>query len=135
MLQVVGTVGVHTPAGRPAKIVMIRYTSPSSKSEFNVSVPAGHCLFATLRQVLHHATCEGAIALACLTVAPSRARVIVLIPPQYETSSDDVRRMFEEHGEVKTFFDLISTRGMVFVTYVSYHIILVMEQNNNISKV
>lgn len=38
---------------------------------------------------------------------------------QYETNSDDVRRIFEEHGEIKTFFDLISTRGMVFVTYVS----------------
>ncbi|TFK77507.1 RNA-binding domain-containing protein [Pluteus cervinus] len=36
---------------------------------------------------------------------------------KYETSSDDVRRLFEEHGEIKTFFDLISTRGMVFVTY------------------
>lgn len=30
-----------------------------------------------------------------------------------------MRRIFEEHGEIKTFFDLISTRGMVFVTYVS----------------
>ena len=39
---------------------------------------------------------------------------------QYETNSEDVRRMFEEHGDIKTFFDLISTRGMVFVTYVSF---------------
>lgn len=38
---------------------------------------------------------------------------------QYETNSDDVRALFEEHGEIKTFFDLIATRGMVFVTYVS----------------
>ena len=38
---------------------------------------------------------------------------------QYETNSEDVRRMFEEHGEIKTFFDLIANRGMVFVTYVS----------------
>ncbi|KAJ7116789.1 hypothetical protein C8R43DRAFT_1112873 [Mycena crocata] len=36
---------------------------------------------------------------------------------KYETNSDDVHRQFEEHGEIKTFFDLISTRGMVFVTY------------------
>ncbi|KAH7886218.1 hypothetical protein F5I97DRAFT_1233147 [Phlebopus sp. FC_14] len=36
---------------------------------------------------------------------------------KYETNSDDVRRSFEEHGEIKTFFDLIATRGMVFVTY------------------
>ncbi|KAF8628245.1 hypothetical protein AX15_004020 [Amanita polypyramis BW_CC] len=36
---------------------------------------------------------------------------------KYETNSEDVRRMFEEHGDIKTFFDLISTRGMVFVTY------------------
>lgn len=38
---------------------------------------------------------------------------------QYETNSEDVRRMFEEHGEIRTFFDLIANRGMVFVTYVS----------------
>ncbi|KAK7063868.1 hypothetical protein R3P38DRAFT_2820891 [Favolaschia claudopus] len=36
---------------------------------------------------------------------------------KYETDSQDVRSIFEEHGEIKTFFDLISTRGMVFVTY------------------
>ncbi|KAF9556412.1 hypothetical protein CPC08DRAFT_737099 [Agrocybe pediades] len=36
---------------------------------------------------------------------------------KYETPSEDVRRIFEEHGEIKTFFDLIATRGMVFVTY------------------
>ncbi|KAJ7755061.1 hypothetical protein DFH07DRAFT_903996 [Mycena maculata] len=36
---------------------------------------------------------------------------------KYETNSDAVRQQFEEHGEIKTFFDLISTRGMVFVTY------------------
>jgi hypothetical protein len=29
-----------------------------------------------------------------------------------------VRRRFEEHGEIKTFFDLIANRGMVFVTFV-----------------
>ncbi|KAL4070508.1 hypothetical protein J3A83DRAFT_4243754 [Scleroderma citrinum] len=36
---------------------------------------------------------------------------------KYETNSEDVRRSFEEHGDIKTFFDLIATRGMVFVTY------------------
>ncbi|KAF9786734.1 hypothetical protein BJ322DRAFT_1099219 [Thelephora terrestris] len=36
---------------------------------------------------------------------------------KYETLSDDVRLMFEEHGDIKTFFDLIANRGMVFVTY------------------
>lgn len=30
-----------------------------------------------------------------------------------------MRRRFEDHGEIKTFFDLIANRGMVFVTYVS----------------
>jgi RNA recognition motif-containing protein len=38
---------------------------------------------------------------------------------KYETSSDEVRQKFEDHGDVKTFFDLIANRGMVFVTYVS----------------
>ena len=43
---------------------------------------------------------------------------------QYETPSDDVRQLFEEHGEIKTFFDLIANRGMVFVTYVSRKIVM-----------
>lgn len=51
---------------------------------------------------------------ACITFPGGK-----LTEPQYETNSDDVRHQFEEHGEIKTFFDLISTRGMVFVTYVS----------------
>lgn len=41
-----------------------------------------------------------------------------LAVPQYESSSEDMRAKFESHGEIKTFFDLIKTRGMVFVTYV-----------------
>ena len=45
--------------------------------------------------------------------------MIAFVILQYETNSEDVRRQFEEHGHIKTFFDLISTRGMVFVTYVS----------------
>lgn len=36
---------------------------------------------------------------------------------KYETSSEDVRRQFEEYGEIKSFYDLVSSRGMVFVTY------------------
>ncbi|KAJ1302739.1 hypothetical protein OPQ81_003051 [Rhizoctonia solani] len=36
---------------------------------------------------------------------------------KYETDSASVRRQFEEFGEIKTFFDLIANRGMVFVTY------------------
>ena len=30
-----------------------------------------------------------------------------------------MRRRFEEFGEIKSFYDLVSSRGMVFVTYVS----------------
>lgn len=48
------------------------------------------------------------------------ARADSLFFSQYETNSEDVRRSFEEHGEIKTFFDLIATRGMVFVTYVGF---------------
>ncbi|KAG8782238.1 hypothetical protein FRC16_002657 [Serendipita sp. 398] len=36
---------------------------------------------------------------------------------KYETDSIEFRRRFEEFGEIKTFFDLISHRGMVFCTY------------------
>ncbi|CAK5280369.1 unnamed protein product [Mycena citricolor] len=44
-------------------------------------------------------------------------RIDSLTSMQYETDSDEVYRQFQEHGDIKTFFDLISTRGMVFVTY------------------
>ncbi|MBW0538062.1 hypothetical protein O181_077777 [Austropuccinia psidii MF-1] len=36
---------------------------------------------------------------------------------KYETNSKEVREKFEQMGEIKIFFDLISTRGMVFITY------------------
>lgn len=36
---------------------------------------------------------------------------------KYETDSHEFRHRFEEFGEIKTFFDLISHRGMVFCTY------------------
>ncbi|KAA1068737.1 hypothetical protein PGT21_014172 [Puccinia graminis f. sp. tritici] len=36
---------------------------------------------------------------------------------KYETDSQEVREKFEEMGEIKIFFDLISTRGMAFITY------------------
>ncbi|KZW00500.1 hypothetical protein EXIGLDRAFT_830659 [Exidia glandulosa HHB12029] len=36
---------------------------------------------------------------------------------KYETNSEDVRHQFEEYGEIKSFYDLVSSRGMVFVTY------------------
>jgi len=46
----------------------------------------------------------------------------ILVKPdsssQYETDSREFRLKFEEFGEIKTFFDLISHRGMVFCTYV-----------------
>jgi hypothetical protein len=32
---------------------------------------------------------------------------------------DHLREKFEKYGEIKTFFSLIDTRGMLFVTYVS----------------
>lgn len=32
---------------------------------------------------------------------------------------DHLREKFDRHGEIKTFFSLIDTRGMLFVTYVS----------------
>ena len=53
---------------------------------------------------------------------PNKDRELTLCdsaPFQYETNSDEVRLQFEEHGEIKTFFDLIANRGMVFVTFVS----------------
>jgi len=36
---------------------------------------------------------------------------------QYNMTVDNVREKFEQYGEIKTFFSLIETRGMLFVTY------------------
>ncbi|EGG01666.1 uncharacterized protein MELLADRAFT_78947 [Melampsora larici-populina 98AG31] len=36
---------------------------------------------------------------------------------KYETNPMEVREKFDQMGEIKTFFDLISNRGMVFITY------------------
>lgn len=47
---------------------------------------------------------------------------------QYESNSDRIRDKFEEHGEIKTFFDLIKNRGMVFVTYVSRAVTVRLER-------
>jgi len=44
---------------------------------------------------------------------------------QYETDSREFRLKFEEFGEIKTFFDLISHRGMVFCTYVCCSLVLI----------
>lgn len=38
---------------------------------------------------------------------------------QYSTDGGILKRKFAEMGEMKSFFDLISSRGLVFVTYVS----------------
>lgn len=38
---------------------------------------------------------------------------------QYETVSTKFRADFEQYGEIREFFDVISRRGMVFVTFVS----------------
>ena len=41
-----------------------------------------------------------------------------LIATQYEADLSKLRTSFEEHGEIKEFFDLVQKRGMVFITYV-----------------
>jgi RNA recognition motif-containing protein len=38
---------------------------------------------------------------------------------QFDTLESDVEAMFSPFGEIKTIFDLIAKRGLVFVTYVS----------------
>ncbi|KAI0035125.1 hypothetical protein K488DRAFT_43981 [Vararia minispora EC-137] len=48
---------------------------------------------------------------------PCRTLFIRNIKASYLPLGEEVRHIFEEHGEVKTFFDLIANRGMVFVTF------------------
>ena len=55
-----------------------------------------------------------------IKVGATHSEILSQLTPisQYETDSREFRRKFEEFGEIKTFFDLISHRGMVFCTYV-----------------
>ena len=39
---------------------------------------------------------------------------------QYATDPQELNDMFSKIGEIKSFFDLLNKRGMVFITYVSY---------------
>jgi hypothetical protein len=91
-----------------AKKGRLKCLTLSLRSESNASGLAVPYLYAILSQVVQE----------CFKVVMTR-QLMCTAGLQYETNSEDVRRMFEEHGDIKTFFDLISTRGMVFVTYVS----------------
>jgi hypothetical protein len=51
-------------------------------------------------------------------IARSNIELIRDLDEQYEANSDEIRRSFEYHGEIKSFFDLIANRGIAFVTYV-----------------
>jgi hypothetical protein len=96
-----------------AKKEMTKSTTQLLRNAFNGNARVVHYSFAISRQVA---------ILRFFVISASSVYITFrrkLIGPQYETNSDDVRHQFEEHGEIKTFFDLISTRGMVFVTYVS----------------
>lgn len=97
-----------------ARKEMTKSTTPLLRNAFNGSAHVVHYSFAILRQVTILRFFVISASSACITFPGGK-----LTEPQYETNSDDVRHQFEEHGEIKTFFDLISTRGMVFVTYVS----------------
>jgi hypothetical protein len=97
-----------------ARKEMTKSTTPLLRNAFNGSAHVVHYSFAISRQVTILRFFVISTSSICITFPGGK-----LIEPQYETNSDDVRHQFEEHGEIKTFFDLISTRGMVFVTYVS----------------
>jgi RNA recognition motif-containing protein len=37
---------------------------------------------------------------------------------EYSTTENDIRKLFDPFGEIKSVFDLIAKRGLVFVSYV-----------------
>ena len=50
-------------------------------------------------------------------------RVLFVRNVDYSASQRDVRELFAPFGEIKTIFDLIAKRGLVFVTYVSLELL------------
>ncbi len=47
------------------------------------------------------------------------SRTIFLRNVQFETNENEVRKVFEKFGDLKTVFSLISKRGLCFITFVS----------------
>lgn len=47
------------------------------------------------------------------------SRTLFVRNVQFDTLEDDIRNIFSPFGEIKSVFDLIAKRGLVFVTYVS----------------
>jgi len=84
-----------------------------------VNVLVGHYSLGISRQVMRRTSLEFSLQKPVF----SFTKLSNLL--QYETDSNDVRRKFEEHGDIKTFFDLIANRGMVFVTYVCIETLLI----------
>ncbi|KAJ7826093.1 hypothetical protein B0H14DRAFT_3110689 [Mycena olivaceomarginata] len=79
-------------------------------SNFNIGF-GDHCPVRKDRHKVHHSIIEERIQ----RERPCRTLFIRNI--QYDTDDRAVRNIFEEHGEIQSFFDLISTRGIVFLTY------------------
>lgn len=59
-----------------------------------------------------------AVSLPCLARRLLEDERSETISAQYDASSQEMRRQFDDFGEIKTFFDLVAKRGMVFVTFV-----------------
>ncbi|KAJ7841814.1 hypothetical protein B0H14DRAFT_3869072, partial [Mycena olivaceomarginata] len=85
----------------------VNYTEGSN---FNIGF-GDRCPVRKDRHKVHHSIIEERIQ----RERPCRTLFIRNI--QYDTDDRAVRNIFEEHGEIQSFFDLISTRGMMFLTY------------------
>lgn len=50
---------------------------------------------------------------------------------QFETDTRELRQQFEQYGEIKTFFDLVEKRGIIFVTYFDSRAAVVAREQTN----
>lgn len=74
-----------------------------------------------------------------LSVLHTNACVVTLSPLffclQYNANVSEVKKLFDEYGDIQKLFSRIENRGMVFITYVSVFLLLInMFRRNYLSK-
>lgn len=58
-----------------------------------------------------------------MSASPGRVPKFRLADRQYEADIDGLRASFDRYGQIKTYFDLVKQRGMIFITYVSFTVV------------
>lgn len=60
------------------------------------------------------------VTVRCLCASATTMRTDMSADLQFEADADRLRAAFAGYGDIKTYFDLVKNRGMIFITYVRF---------------